>query len=86
MTETIKLLSNTITVNSTPSTIFNAKAVCLTNNTASRVLVTHHDVAANVQVGDMVLPAGSMVRLIKNPTDTLVSNSDIAGVAVAFTN
>jgi hypothetical protein len=89
MTETTKLLSNTVVIatsNNANSFVFNAKLVRVL--ALSPLTVTLLDTVANTQIGSVVMAANSVMHLVKNPSDILVSN-DVANclaVSVAFTH
>jgi hypothetical protein len=85
MTSTLLLRSNNAIINSTPSTVFLAVAVYLTNNTAATVIVTRKDPIANVQLGSLQLLPNTAVTIEKAPADTLESTAPIGGSSVAYT-
>lgn len=89
MADVIKVLTQEVAVNSTPSTISSASLVRIINlsNTAN-ALITHRD-AANTILGTLTLPFAScdeaVIYLMKEPTDTVQSNSAaVFGTSVGF--
>lgn len=89
MAEIIKVISTEVAVNSTPSTVSSASLVRIINTSNSvNALITHKD-ASNNTIGTLTLPfAGgdeSVIYLMKEPTDTVESNSAVVfGTSVGF--
>jgi hypothetical protein len=89
MAEIIKVLSTEISVNSTPSTVSSASLVRIINTSnAVNALITHKD-SSNTTIGTLTVPfAGgdeSVIYLMKEPTDTVESNSTVVfGTSVGF--
>lgn len=89
MADIVKVLTQEVAVNSTPSSISSASLVRIinTSNTVN-ALITHRDSANNI-LGTLTLPfAGgdeSVIYLMKEPTDTVESNSAVVrGTSVGF--
>ena len=89
MADIVKVLTTEVAVNSTPGTISSASLVRIinTSNTVN-ALITHRDSANNI-LGTLTLPfAGgdeSVIYLMKEPTDTVESNSAVVyGTSVGF--
>jgi hypothetical protein len=90
MADVLKILSQEVTVNTTPKTISNASLVRLLNsNTTANYLITHRDASNNI-IGTFTLPfAGSdesVVYLMKEPTDTVEANNStyVFGASAGF--
>lgn len=89
MADIVKILTSEVAVNSTPSSISSASLVRIinTSNTVN-ALITQRDSANNI-LGTLTLPfAGgdeSVIYLMKDPTDTVESNSAVVfGTSVGF--
>lgn len=82
----IKLLGNTVTINSN-TTVGRARLVCVTNVGSNLAIITLANPVANVQIGNYNLVAGNEVILQKAPDHVLSSNSaSVVGVPVAYGN
>jgi hypothetical protein len=86
MTATIKLLANTVTLDTSNNTIGGARVVRLLAR--SPILITQFDTVANVQVGTIQMLGNSELTLVKKPTDWLTSNdaANCVAVAIAYSN
>jgi hypothetical protein len=89
MAELVKILTTEVAVNATPSNITLASLVRIINTSNStNALITQRDSSNNV-LGTLTLPfAGgdeSVIYLMKEPTDTVESNSSVVfGTSVGF--
>lgn len=89
MAEIVKILSQEVSVNSTPSSISGATLVRLVNtSTSANALITRRDSSNNV-ISSCTLPFaggdGSVMFMMKDSTDTLESNSaTTVGAAAGF--
>jgi hypothetical protein len=86
MPQTVKLLSNSVTLGTSNSSVSGAKLVRLLAK--SPVVVKVFDTVANVQVGSVEMLANSVLVLQKKVTDVLASNdaSNCVAVSVSYTN
>jgi len=86
MIASIKILSNTVTANSTNNNIFSAKVVYIT--TKSPILLTVYDTTTNTQVGSISLLGNTSVAIQKKATDVITANdaSNCVCTAIAYTN
>lgn len=89
MAEIVKILASEVSVNSTPSSVSLASLVRIINTSNStNALITQRDSSNNI-IGTLRLPfAGgdeSVIYLMKEPTDTIESNSAVVfGTSVGF--
>lgn len=91
MADSIKLLGNTQSVNSTANAFNSASLVRLTNVDSSVHMITH-SYANGVAIGTIILTAnggdGACIDLMKEPTDTIKSDTASAnliyGVSIGF--
>lgn len=89
MAELVKILTTEVAVNATPSNITLASLVRIINTSnTNNALITQRDSSNNV-LGTLTLPfAGgdeSVIYLMKEPTDTVESNSSVVfGTSVGF--
>jgi len=90
MADVLKVLSQEITIGTTPNTVSSASLVRILNsNTTANYLITHRDAANNI-LGTFTLPfAGAeeaVVYLMKEPTDTVQSNNAtfVFGTSVGY--
>lgn len=83
MADSIKLLSSSVSVNSTANSISLASLVRLVNVHTAPLLVTQA-LANGTTVGTIVLPGsgadGSCIDLMKEPTDTIAANTATANL------
>jgi len=83
MADPIKVLSQEITLDSTPNTVSSAKLVRVVNNNTGPVLITQRN-SSNAIIGTFTLGKDSSnfcnEFVLKSPTDTLESNA-ASGVA-----
>jgi hypothetical protein len=89
MADPVKILANTVTVNSTASSISSASLVRLINSDGTNSAEIVQRDASNNVIGTIVLGAAgsdaSTMFLMKHSTDTLESNSSVVyGVSVGF--
>lgn len=89
MADIVKVLATEVAVNSTPSNISSASLVRIINTSNSvNALITLKN-SSNTTLGTLTLPfAGgdeSVIYLMKEPTDTVESNSAVVfGTSVGF--
>ena len=91
MADSIKLLGNTQSVNSTANAFSSASLVRLVNIDTTPHFITHA-YANGTTIGTIVLPAsggdGACIDLMKEPTDTIKSDTASAnlvyGVSIGF--
>lgn len=91
MAESLKLLSNTISINTTANAVFNASLVRICNIDTNPHFITH-SLANGTVLGTVVLTGnggdGACVDLMKEPTDTIKSDTASAnlvyGVSIGF--
>jgi hypothetical protein len=84
-TTTIKLRGTEQFCNSTASTFGLATLVRILETGTGNALITHANSSATI--GTVTIRQGGDAFVIKNPTDTLASNSaTVVGVQVAFGN
>lgn len=91
MADSLKILASTVSVNTTANNISSASLVRLINIDSSPHFITHA-YANGVTIGTVVLAAnggdGSCVDLMKEPTDTITSDTASAnlvyGVSIGF--
>lgn len=91
MADSLKLLSSTVSVNSTSNNISTASLVRIMNVDTNPHFITHA-YANGVTIGTVVLAAnggdGSCIDLMKDPTDTIKSDTASAnlvyGVSIGF--
>ena len=89
MADIVKILTSEVAVNTTPSSISSASLVRIINTSNSvNALITLKN-SSNTTLGTLTLPfAGgdeSVIYLMKEPTDTVESNSAVVfGTSVGF--
>lgn len=89
MADIVKILTSEVAVNTTPSSISSASLVRIINTSNSdNALITLKN-SSNTTLGTLTLPfAGgdeSVIYLMKEPTDTVQSNSAVVfGTSVGF--
>lgn len=89
MADPVKILSSEVSVNSTPTNVSLASLVRVLNTSNSaNALITHRD-ASNTIIGTLTLTFTGgdecCVFLMKDPTDTIQSNSaTVVGASVGF--
>jgi hypothetical protein len=87
MSQTLKLLSNSVMLGTANNNIFNARCVRVQNLGNSTVIITQSDVNANVQIANLYLGANDFAVIQKSPNDVLNSNNssnNVVAVAVAY--
>lgn len=89
MASVLKVLAQEVTVNSTPSTISTASLVRIINtDKTNNALITQRDSANNILCSFTLPFAGgdeSVVYLMKEPSDTVQSNSSaVFGSSVGY--
>ena len=86
MADSIKLLSSTVSVNTTANVISLASLVRLVNVDTGPHFITHA-YANGTTIGTIVLPGGgadgSCIDLMKEPTDTIKSDTASANLVYA---
>lgn len=87
MSQIVKLLSNSVACNTTPSAFGNNKLVQVTNINTTAYLVTQRDSANNI-LGSIAISGGATLVIEKSPTDTLESNNttNVVATVVAYRN
>ena len=86
MPQTLKLLSNSVTLGTSNSSVSGAKLVRLLAK--SPVVVKVFDAISNEQIGSVEMLGNTVLVLQKEVTDVLASNdqTNCVAVSVAFTN
>jgi hypothetical protein len=87
MSQTLKVLSNSVFLGTANKNIFNARCVRIQNLGNSTVVITQSDVNANAQIANLYLVANDFAVIQKSPTDVLSSNNssnNVVCVAVAY--